>query len=103
MSLERISGPWQGLYVVSYTTQFEGLFYGYAKVCLSQPTDPWTVDAIVKLSTAGVTDELHSLVLADLCGQAMVPTVREVADAHPWVRRVVKAPTLAQHALPIQG
>lgn len=33
LSLERISGPWQGLYVVSYTTEFDGLYYGYAKLC----------------------------------------------------------------------
>jgi hypothetical protein len=99
LSLERISGPWQGLYVVAYTTAFEGLFYGYAKVCQSKPSDAWAVDALVKLSTAGFTDEVHALVLADLCGQAMVSPVRSVIAAHPWVRRVVKAPSLAQQVL----
>ncbi len=99
MSLERISGPWQGLYVVSYTTEFEGLYYGYAKLCRGKPPDAWHIDAIVKLSAGWFQDELHSLVHADLCGQAMVPAVREVADLYPWVRRVVKSPSLRQQGL----
>lgn len=98
--METISGPWRGLYVVAYTTEFEGVFYGYAKVCGSKPPHPWSADAIVKMSTGGFTDELHSLVVADLCGQAMVSAVRELADARPWARRVVKAPLLVQHLLP---
>ena len=100
MSLERISGPWQGLYVVAYTTEFEGLFYGYAKLSNSKPVDAWTLDAIVKLCAGGFADELHSLVIADLCGQAMVGSVREVADLYPWVRRVVPAPLLVQQVFP---
>ncbi|NPC55931.1 hypothetical protein [Caenimonas soli] len=89
--------------MIAYTTEFEGLFYGYAKVCSSKPIHAWSADAIVKMSTGGFTDELHSLVVADLCGQAMVSAVRELVAARPWVRRVVKAPLLVQHVLPTEG
>jgi len=103
LSIERVSGPWQGLYVVSYTTEFEGLFYGYTKLCSAKPPDAWRIDAIVKLSTGGFPDELHSLVHADLCGQAMVTAVREVTDLYPWVRRVVKCPSLSQKGLLLES
>lgn len=64
-----------------------------------KPSDAWHIDAIVKLSTGGFPDELHSLVNADLCGRAMVSAVREVAELYPWLRRVVKSPSLVQQGL----
>lgn len=103
MSLERISGPWQGLYVASYTTEYEGLFFGYAKVCQGKPADAWTADTIVKLCAGGFTDELHALIAADLCGQAVAGSVREVLDLYPWVRRVIAAPSLVQRTIPTSG
>lgn len=48
--LERITGPWDGIYVAAYTTELDGYFYGYAKLCTSQPWDMWNVHVMLKIT-----------------------------------------------------
>jgi hypothetical protein len=100
MSLESVSGPWEGLYVVAYTTASGSQFHGYSKICSARPDNPWEVDALVKMFTGTFPDETEALVVADLCGQVVVSQVREICAASPWIRRVIKAPVLPQHGLP---
>ena len=49
--MERITGPWGRLYVAAYTTELDGLFFGYAKLFAVQPSDVWDSGAIMKIST----------------------------------------------------
>ncbi len=49
--MERISGPFDGFYVAAYTTELEGLFYGYAKLCTKCPDDVWSADTRLKIGT----------------------------------------------------
>lgn len=48
--MERVTGPWDGIYVAAYTTELDGYFYGYAKLCTSQPWDMWNVHVMLKIT-----------------------------------------------------
>lgn len=48
--LERVTGPWEGIYVAAYTTELDGHFYGYAKLCTSRPSDMWSVHVMLKIT-----------------------------------------------------
>lgn len=49
--LERVTGPYGGLYAAAYVVQSGGSFFGYAKICLGAPQDVWDCNAFDKVAT----------------------------------------------------
>ncbi len=48
--MEKISGPWEGVYIMAYTAELDGRFYGYAKLFTVCPEDVWTAVATLKVT-----------------------------------------------------
>lgn len=61
--LERISGPYHGVYLAAHAARFERGFYGYAKLCPLKPKDVWNCTALAKISSATSTDSPESALL----------------------------------------
>ena len=63
--MERITGPWDGVFVAAYTAELDGLFYGYAKLSTERPADVWSAQTILKIATlngrAGEADALQAV------------------------------------------
>lgn len=59
--MERISGPWAGIFIAAYTTELAGVFYGYAKLCELRPADVWSAVPVVKVASRGFADEQLAL------------------------------------------
>jgi hypothetical protein len=63
--MERVTGPWDGMFVAAYTAELDGLFYGYAKLCTDRPADVWSAKTILKVATlngrAGEADALQAV------------------------------------------
>ena len=59
--MERITGPTAGIYVAAYTTELQGVFYGYAKLCLVRPEDVWSAHSDMKITSRAYTDETLAL------------------------------------------
>ena len=70
--MERLSGPWAGIYVAAYTTQLRGVFYGYAKLCEAQPSDVWSAKAVAKVASRGFADENLALEAAERRAQRVI-------------------------------
>ena len=68
--LERISGPYHGVYLAAHAARFERGFYGYAKLCPLKPKDVWNCTALAKISSANSTDSPESEVLQILAAEA---------------------------------
>lgn len=51
--MEKISGTWEGVYIVAYTAELDGRFYGYAKLFTVCPEDVWTAEAALKVTPRG--------------------------------------------------
>lgn len=51
-AMERISGPLKGYYIAAYTVPAEDRFVGFAKVCISQPESPHSMNAQHKVRSA---------------------------------------------------
>lgn len=61
--LERISGPYHGVYLAAHSARFERGFYGYAKLCPVKPKDVWNCTAIAKVSSTTLTGSPESALL----------------------------------------
>lgn len=61
--LERISGPYHGVYLAAHSARFERGFYGYAKLCPVKPKDVWNCTAIAKISSTTLTGSPESALL----------------------------------------
>jgi hypothetical protein len=48
--MERISGPFGPYFIAAYAVLAEGCYFGYAKICVDEPRDVWTVPAIEKVA-----------------------------------------------------
>jgi hypothetical protein len=82
--MERITGPYKGLFIAAYTVENELGFVGYAKVCMVEPDSVWSADPVEKLTSAtGFPTELEAIVaaerkarkdIAELLGVAEIPT-----------------------------
>jgi hypothetical protein len=59
--MERVTGPWHGLFVAAYTTQFKDAFYGYCKLYASAPEDPFSEGPVLKLGTRAFSCEPDAL------------------------------------------
>jgi hypothetical protein len=60
--MERVTGPYKGVYIAAYTTGLDGLFYGYAKLCTECPDDVWSAKTTMKIGTwKGRIDEAAAL------------------------------------------
>lgn len=49
---ERVTGPWNGMFIAAYSAELGGRFYGYAKLCDVPPPDVWSAKALVKVTAA---------------------------------------------------
>lgn len=90
--LERITGPWHGVYVAAYTTELEGLFYGYAKLCRAKPPDVWAVQTVLKLShrdsCTSETDALETIEARAVCA---ISELHSPAGRSLWGSLVARA------------
>lgn len=87
--LERVTGPWQSLFVAAYTTYVGGSFYGYAKIFRVPPDDVWNLPAVAKIGSAfGYANEEHALEEAE--SRALFAVTRLGAFGHRF-RRGVRA------------
>lgn len=83
--MERVTGPFDGVYIAAYTTELDGLFFGYAKLCKARPANPWVAQTILKTTTPnGWTREVDALEAAEnramtLCKIANGKANREVS------------------------
>lgn len=75
--MERVTGPWSGIFVAAYTTELNGVFYGYARLCTIRPEDVWSVQSRLKMTARGHLDELKAL-------EAVEARARRVIDAAQW-------------------
>ena len=48
--MEKITGPWEGIYIAAYTAELGGRFYGYAKLSTVRPEDVWTAEVTLKVT-----------------------------------------------------
>jgi hypothetical protein len=85
-SLERVSGPWEGLYVACYTTLLDGRFNAYAKIYAARPADAWAPDPLLKVGTAAFDEEAAALEAAELHARALVTRVRAILKVKEWLR-----------------
>ena len=106
--MERISGPYKGLFIAAYTVENDSGYVGYAKVCLLEPDSVWSADPVEKLTSAtGFRTELEAIVaaerkarkdIAEMVGSGDIPTdpapltptvESSDFDSHPhrWRRR----------------
>ena len=62
VTMEQISGPWDGIYIAAYTAELDGRFYGYVKLSVSKPSDVWTAQVMMKLTArASYREESEAL------------------------------------------
>jgi hypothetical protein len=93
LQMERVTGPCEGVYIAAYTAELDGLFYGYAKLCASQPVDVWAVQAIWKLTAArGYVDEIDALQAVEALALRSITELRAPLNEGFWQRLVARAP-----------
>jgi hypothetical protein len=64
--MERVSGPYKGFFIAAYSVESGNGFVGYAKVCMEQPQNVWSVGGVEKLTSAvGCRSELEAVVAAE--------------------------------------
>lgn len=82
---ERITGPLHGVCIAAYTTELEGLFYGYAKLCLAETEDVWKANPLLKITTrAGHVGEADALLAVENKALQFVCELGEPANLGLW-------------------
>lgn len=79
--LERVTGPYAGFYVAAYTVEWNGAFYGYAKICVGLPQDVWDCNAFDKVTAPPSASPDGALLLAEQRARELVRALTRGADA----------------------
>ena len=83
--MERITGPSAGIYVAAYTAELQGVFYGYAKLCLVRPEDVWSARSCLKITSRAYTDETMALEAVEARAQRLIAEATPQADASSFL------------------
>jgi hypothetical protein len=70
--MERISGPFGPYFIAAYTVEAEGRYFGYAKICVDEPRDIWTPDAIDKVAGEPQAEPLLALQAAEQVARRLI-------------------------------
>jgi hypothetical protein len=90
--LERVTGPSHGVYIAAYTTELDGLFHGYAKLCTARPADVWTAQAELKVTTrSGLCDEQSALAEVENLALRVIAELRSPENQGFWSALVTRA------------
>lgn len=98
--MERVTGPWHGLFVAAYTTQFNGAFYGYCKLYASAPADPFSEGPVLKLSTRSFNFEADALQAAVRRGIGAAAELGASRNPEYWANLVDAAGVAANDPAP---
>ncbi len=83
--MEKLTGPWEGMYIAAYTAELDGKFYGYAKVSAVCPDDVWTIDAVLKVTTKhSYVEEARALGAVHDLAFRWISEVREPHSERFW-------------------
>lgn len=93
---ECVIEPWGGLFVAAYVTELAGAFYGYAKVCDTEPEDAWGSNALIKVSSAECPCPVEALDSALERAFAAILTVDDARTRAMWRRVALRAAQVAR-------
>ena len=75
--LERVSGPYQGFFLASYSVRCDLAYVGYTKICRTQPVDIWDCAAATKVASLPCDTEIDAVDSADEIAKQLISTMRE--------------------------
>jgi hypothetical protein len=85
VTMEQISGPWDGIYIAAYTAELDGRFYGYVKLSVSKPADVWTAQVMMKLTArASYREESEALEAVEKRALRVIANLRSTPDGGFW-------------------
>jgi hypothetical protein len=80
MRIERVTGPHRGFYIVAFTVESAGAFYGDAKVCLDQPSDVWDCSSAHKVTTPASASRDGAVLVAEQRARDLVRALAQGAE-----------------------
>ena len=90
--MEKITGPWDGIYIAAYTAELGGMFYGYAKLSTVCPDEVWTAEALLKVTTEhSYVDAAQALAAAHDLALRWIPEVLAPHNEEFWSRLLARA------------
>lgn len=85
--LERVSGPYQGFFLASYSVRCDLAYVGYTKICRTQPVDIWDCTAATKVASLPCDTEIDAVDAADEIAKQVISTMREkTGQGISWIR-----------------
>jgi hypothetical protein len=89
--MEKITGPWEGIYIAAYTTELEERFYGYARFFTVCPEDVWTAEARLKVTARGsYADEDAALRAVHDLALRWISEVQTAQSKGVWSRLIAR-------------
>lgn len=81
---ERITGPWNGIFIAAYTAQLDGQYYGYAKLCNVPPLDVWSAKALAKVAAAPRSGGAQAMRAAENRALQIINALRAPSSRSYW-------------------